>query len=343
MKKFQEKIIGASTRHVSAGATHLLFIIQSFKHLENFTNFPYNIRYLIYRSECILFNIKKLLRFFKHKASTTSIKEHSIKKQTIKENSRFASLNIQGNSYFLTSKIPFKPDGVLKPATIEKVFCFAYDMSFTTKGKHRSNRSGGSYSRKNGEIFANTFQGKIAECAACNYFYKFDEKVYPDFSTHNLGTWDSVDLTVLNKEIAVKSTKHFGQLLLLETKDWNAKGQYIPNIDNGVSTYDALMLIRLSPSCEDILKSHRLLFSDFIDKDKLKNIILSQRWEYDFVGYITNSDLKYIIKNDYILPKGALLNGKTPMDAENYYIQSGSLRKMDSFEEEVFCFTKNSQ
>ena len=126
------------TRHVSAGATHLLFIIQSFKHLENFTNFPYNIRYLIYRSECILFNIKKLLHFFKHKAPTTSIKEHSIKKQTIKENSRFASLNILGNSYFLTSKIPFKPDGALKPATIEKVFCFAYDMSFTTKGKQKT-------------------------------------------------------------------------------------------------------------------------------------------------------------------------------------------------------------
>lgn len=290
----------------------------------------------------ILFNIKKLLRFFDSKSKTTSSTNHPTQKHIVSDHV-FSYLKANGNSFYFSQKTPFKKDGVLKPSTIEMVFDFAYDMAFTTKGKHRSNRSGGSYNRKNGEIFAGTFQGKIAECAACNFFYKFDETVYPDFSTHNLGVWDSVDLTVLQKEIAIKSTKHFGQLLLLESKDWNNKGQYIPNLNNGTSTYDALMLIRIRPSCEDLLKSKKLLLADLIDKKELKSIVLSQEWEYNFVGYITNNDLKYIINNRYILPKGALLNGKTPMDAENYYVQSVCMRQINSFKENVFCSTKNNQ
>ena len=255
----------------------------------------------------------------------------------------FSYLQADHTSFFLTSKKQFSADGVLKPATIQKVFDFAYDMSFGEKGKHRSSRSGGSHTRKNGEIFANTFQGKIAECAACNFFYQFDKTVYPDFSTHDLGVWDTVDLTVMGKEIAVKSTKQFGQLLLLETQDWNKHGEYIPNIDTGSSHYDALMLIRLKPSCEDLLKGRRLLYSDVSDKNELRDIVFSQRWEYDFVGYITNDDLRYIINQRYILPKGSLLNGKTPMDAENYYVQSGSLRDMSTFGGEVFCSMKTNR
>jgi hypothetical protein len=45
-------------------------------------------------------------------------------------------------------------------------------------------------------------------------------------------------------------------------------------------------------------------------------------WEYDIAGYITNEDLKSIITNDFILPQKSMLNGKIPMDAENYYVQS---------------------
>lgn len=291
-----------------------------------------------------MFILKKLLRFLKPKPTVVSIPTtyNPVQKHVVTD-CAFSYLDANNNSFYLTDKTSFRRDGILKSATIEKVFDFAYDMAFTAKGQHRSNRSGGSYNRKNGEIFANTFQGKIAECAACNYFYKFDTTVYPDFSTHSLGVWDSVDLTVLQKEIAVKSTKHFGQLLLLETKDWNSKGQYIPNIDNGTSTYDAIFLIRMKPSCEDILKTRRLLYSDAINREMLKDIVLSQEWEYNFVGYITNDDLMYIINNQYVLPKGALLNGKTPMDAENYYVQSGCMRKINTFKENVFCFTKSNQ
>jgi hypothetical protein len=45
--------------------------------------------------------------------------------------------------------------------------------------------------------------------------------------------------------ISIKATKHFGQLLLLETKDWNNNGQYIPNLSlEKQSQYDYFILVR---------------------------------------------------------------------------------------------------
>lgn len=254
--------------------------------------------------------------------------ENSVVTELTEEKLSFRRLEKKNNVFTVSDKKPYKEDGVLKPKTIDTVFDFAYKMAFSEEGEHRSHRSGGSYQRKNGEIFANTFQGKIAECAACNFFYKIDPDVYPDFSVCPLGEWDTVDLKVKGKEIAVKSTKHFGQLLLLETKDWDENGRYIPNTEKETNTYDFLVLIRLNPSCEDVLKKQRLLYSEHTDRETLHRIISEQKWSYNYAGFITRSDLIYIIKNKYILPQGALLNGSTPMDAENYYVQAIDLRNI---------------
>lgn len=242
------------------------------------------------------------------------------------------SLSQDGNAFYFTNKSEYKVDGTLKEKTIEKVFDFAYRMTFASEGEHRSTRSGGSHDRINGEKFANTFQGKIAECAACNFFYKYDQTVYPDFKVLKLGEWDTVDLTVNGKEIAVKSTKHFGQLLMLETKDWDSKGRYIPNIGKKCAEYDAIMLVRMKPSCEDILKQNRLLYSDFIVREELFALLKNYKWSYNFVGFITKSDLKEIIRQQQIIDKGTFLNGRTKMDAQNYYIQAGDLRSMEEYD-----------
>lgn len=254
--------------------------------------------------------------------------ETPVTAEATEEKLSFRRLEEKNNVFTVSDKKPYTEDGVLKPKTIDTVFDFAYKMAFSEDGEHRSHRSGGSYQRKNGEIFANTFQGKIAECAACNFFYKIDPSVYPDFSVCPLGEWDTVDLKVNGKEIAVKSTKHFGQLLLLETKDWDENGRYIPNTEKETNTYDFLVLIRLNPSCEDVLKKQRLLYSEHTDRETLHRIISEQKWSYNYAGFITRSDLIYIIKNKYILPQGALLNGSTPMDAENYYVQAIDLRNI---------------
>ena len=206
-------------------------------------------------------------------------------------------------------------------------------MTFGREGAHRDHRSGGTHSRRNGEIFANTFQGKLAECAVSNLFHGLGYNVSPDFSTYDLGKWDSVDLSVAGYEISIKSTKSFGQLLLLETKDWDENGTYIPNRESGNGNYDIIIFVRLDPSCEDILRDIHLLKQDSANYDSLKNIILGHRWSYNCVGYITRADLQYIIENGYIIPKNAMLNGRVRMDADNYYVQAGDMRDMKSLEE----------
>ena len=135
----------------------------------------------------------------------------------------------------------------------------------------------------------------------------------PDVETYALGVWDTFDFQILNKHLSVKSTKHFGNLILLETKDWSEDGEYLPNIDKDNYIYDFHILVRTKAN--------------------------NDKWEYDIPGFITNQDLKEVIKQKLILPKTSLLNGKVRMDAENYYIQSGDLRKID----ELVNLLKNTQ
>lgn len=79
-------------------------------------------------------------------------------------------------------------------------------MSFGGCGAHKSYRSGGQKNRTKGEIFINTFQGKLAEYAVYQYFISQNINTNePDISTFNLGTWDSFDLEINNFRIAVNS------------------------------------------------------------------------------------------------------------------------------------------
>lgn len=118
----------------------------------------------------------------------------------------------------------------------------------------------------------------------------------------------------------------FSNLLLLETKDWNKKGEYIPNIGSESSSiYDYFVLVRIKPDLKKTFKSKKLFYSDRIEFELIEEVLSELVWEYDVVGAISNETLKHIIKNNYILPKNSLLNGNTEMDAENYYIQCGNM------------------
>lgn len=245
----------------------------------------------------------------------------------------FERLRREGNSYYTTRKVPYHVDRFFKTETVETVFEFAYKMTFGRAGAHRDHRSGGTHARRNGEIFANTFQGKLAECAVSNFFHQLGYDVTPDFATYDLGRWDSVDLSVDGYEISIKSTKRFGQLLFLETHDWDEKGTYIPNKETGNGDYDIIILVRLASSCDDILRDTKLLSQNSADYSSLKDMIVSCQWSYNYVGYITRDDLRYIIENEYIIPKNAMLNGNKRMDADNYYVQAGDMRDIRLLEE----------
>lgn len=235
------------------------------------------------------------------------------------------------DNFFIENSQPFQNGNDFRDATIDMVFEFAYSMTFGD-GEHRDHRTGGSMKRKKGQIFINTFQGKLSELAIYNLFKKYNKTAYnelsePDFDIYGLGEWDDSDIVLRDLKFSVKSTKFYGNLLLLETKDWNNKAEYIPNINTDKNCiYDYFILVRIKPDGEKIMSANRLLYSNDINKEQLYSLIKSETWEYDVAGYITNDDLKYLITNDYVLPKSSLLNGKIPMDAENYYIQSGDMK-----------------
>lgn len=214
---------------------------------------------------------------------------------------------------------------------IEKSFEFSYGMTFGNEGGHREHRSGGIIRRKKGELFCNTFQGKLAEYSIYDLFRSKNIEIDgPDLGMWERGIWDETDFEILGKKISVKSMAFFSNLLLLETADWDENGNYIPNKAAGKGTYDFFIAVRIKPDIKNIFKTNRLYYSDTADKQRLHGIISAERWEYDIPGYFTHDDLKEIIKNRNIISQGSFLNGKTRMDADNYYCQTGDLRSTDT-------------
>lgn len=232
------------------------------------------------------------------------------------DNSGFAKLGI---SYTVTNKRPFSSDGVFSKEDVKKAFDFAKQMSLNQL--HRPTRSGGTYNRDYFDILKNTFQGKLSEFAIYHLFDGIANVNEPDLSIYSRGIWDSGDFEINGNRVAIKSAKSFAQLLLLETKDWDENGIYIPDINksNG-GIYDYFILVRIDPNIDDCYT---------------ENDIINISWQYQITGYITREDLISVIKSEHIIPKDAKLNGKIPMDAENYYVQSGDLKDINKLIKEV--------
>jgi hypothetical protein len=234
--------------------------------------------------------------------------------------------NSKYNSYSVNKYKSFNSTEILV-GDLRNIFDFAYEMCFG-EGHHRNHRTGGQYDRKNGEMFCNTFQGKLAEVVLYNLFISNGINCDgPDFGIYGKGVWDDSDLVINGKKINVKSVAHFSNLLLLETKDWNSLGQYIPNLNAGsTSTYDYFILVRIQPDIKKILRNNRYFYANEVEKEKLEEVIFSEIWKYDIAGYISNDELIEVVKNKDIIPQNALINGRIPLDAENYYVQSGDMR-----------------
>ncbi|MCL2413864.1 MAG: hypothetical protein FWC94_01235 [Bacteroidales bacterium] len=242
-------------------------------------------------------------------------------------------LEERSDGKYTTRKKPFVSLGVFEPSIIERVFEFAYDMTFGKTGEHRNHRTGGTHRRKKGEIFANTFQGKLAEFAFCNTAcQELPHIEEPDLSISKLGIWDDSDFVVDNHTLNIKSIAWFSDLLLLETKDWNEKGQYTPNLkkEGKHADYDFFILVKMKPDSKKLLSGNRMLFTNTIDKELLKKMVLAEKWEYDIPGWCCRHQLVEIIKKPHIIREKEMLNGTTPMDADNYYIQAGDMHNIES-------------
>lgn len=123
------------------------------------------------------------------------------------------------------------------------------------------------------------------------------------------------------------------KLLLLETKDWDENGNYIPNEDTNTGEYDEIVLMRIRPNIDDVIKRK----PDFWQLDVAEQLefLKSIKWEFEISGYITHEDLQYIIRNHYVIKQGDRL-GKVKenyngivMDADNYYVQVTNMRKKE--------------
>ena len=243
--------------------------------------------------------------------------------------SRFHKLQNDDESFNITSRRPFIEMVDLRNY-VDKCVVFAYDMTFGGDGEHRNHRTGGTEHRNLLEQFQNALQGKMAEYGLYAFLrangFEVEE---PNLDTYGEGIWDDVDLIVNDKRISVKSSTHFSQLLLLEKEDWDENGFYIPNGQNEGDCYDYFVFCRIKPDSKSIFVP--TMIGQKTDLQTFKSIAYHQHWVLDVPGYITRQNLIRLIKDNFVLPKGGKLNGKTMMDADNYYCQAGDLWDTDFF------------
>lgn len=240
------------------------------------------------------------------------------------------------NKYYITDRKVFIGNQI-DEQIMEKCFRFAYSMVFGT-GHHRKHRSGGQHKRKNGELFANTFQGKLAEFIVYEELKKngVENLALPDTNIYGKGIWDDFDLEVSGKKINIKSVAFFSNLLLLEAADWSCEDGYISGGESlRGQKYDYFVVVRIKPDVKNLFQSNDIFYANDIEKEKLQHLIFSEQWFFDIAGVCTEKTIQYIIKNDYFLPQNSLLNDTVRMDADNYYIQVGNLKDFSFFVQRI--------
>ena len=86
------------------------------------------------------------------------------------------------------------------------------------------------------------------------------------------------------------------------------------------------MLVRVRPSCEDILRNNRILYGSELPEEVI-DILLNQSWEYCMPRYISRDELIYLIQNNFVIKAGSYFN-KTKMDADNYYVKAYDMHEL---------------
>jgi len=109
------------------------------------------------------------------------------------------------------------------------------DFADESSKTQREHRSGGQMIRNVGQIFYDTFRGKVGEVVIKKFLAQQPFNVQGielDFNIYPRGEWDSSDIVISDIKLSIKSSKHFARWLLLESKD----------IDRG-DVYDYYILV----------------------------------------------------------------------------------------------------
>lgn len=236
------------------------------------------------------------------------------------------------NKYFITNSKGYS--NTFTEDEVRIAFDFAWEMVWG-EGHQKNEWIGSNIPRTNCEKFANIFQGKLGEIG----FYKEAVKVWVDFpevdfDVNGRNIWDSGDFEYDCNKYSVKTIPSYGDLFLLPTGDWSEDGSYKYGKDQNNNLipvfYDYHVLMKVSPDTKGVLKSIKKLYSDEMIKVELECLMFSKAWTYQLTGYINNLTLVKAIDERFILPKGALVNGKEKMKTENYYIQSGNFENFEN-------------
>lgn len=224
------------------------------------------------------------------------------------------------------AKKPYSEDIKLSSEDFSVIFDFAYEMAFGS-GYHRSNRSGGSQRRNANLIFRDVMEGKIGEFGVYRYLEDNGVRVTPpDCEVHGKGVWDGGDFQFRNQHnISVKTSKHFAQLLLLEAEDY-----YVDNntvfYKNDKNPDDIIIFTRTKNNIGSFMKDNK-----GVDMKDIKwDMYHSSNISCEITGYINNKDFKNLIDYKFIIHKGTKLNGKVPMDADNYYIPAKEMKSKEN-------------
>ena len=228
-------------------------------------------------------------------------------------------LTQNGNSFIINNKIPYKLTHYISNEDTFKCTEFASNMTYGV-GHHRADSWGNSIDRETKEIYSNALAGKIAEVATHNYLSSIYKEVSDiDYSILGYGEWDGSDLIADGINFSVKSTSHFGNLLLLPVSEYDNEAKYIPNMGTDKpSQYDYHIFVRVCFNKNGKLNDPKKIFLEKVEDIK---------WECQVLGYVSSTYFKEIIKDNQIIPKDSLLNGKIPIKVDNYYIQSGDMQK----------------
>ena len=215
------------------------------------------------------------------------------------------------------SKKEFSPDKKLKPESILKCLHFASEMAYGS-GYHKSQSFGGnSYNRSTSEIFINAFQGKLGELAVYNELSNLGIRPDnpPEFDIWGKGKWEDCDFTLNNGTIrvSIKSTKWFGNLLLLEKDKYNSKGQFLETFETEPQAYDFTFLVRIAG----------------VKNPKPESYLEKNDIEVEVTGFMTHANFLEVIKQKQIIPQGILLG--TPLIVDNYYIFAQDLTDVKYF------------
>lgn len=232
--------------------------------------------------------------------------------------------------YHINQRKPFNELFTLDDKDIENAKKFAYEMTFEKKGEHRNLRTGSETEREVYEVFLNTLNGKLGEIALRGYMLNRGIK-FPkvDFDTYGLGEWDNADFVYGNLKVSIKTIKHFSNLLLLEEGDWTEDGLYVPNIPKDGGKYDFHILVRLQEN-NKILSSFEEKGENYnFTKEEVDAILKNYKVKIDVPGFASQKMLVDAINHKHVIFKKNYIGKHTPIQANNYYIQTGALYNID--------------